>query len=224
MVQSVSSSPLSQPSESSSATPKQELGRDSFVRLLLTQLQSQDPTAPQSSAEFVAQLAQFTSVELQQRQSDNLESLLMATAASNQTQTSTLVGKDVVFGADSITLAKPGESKSLGVELAGPADSIVVSVTDSSGKVVRTMQLPAHDAGRVDVAFDGFGDDGSPLPAGKYDLKVVAMQGTKPVDATLLERGSVTGVSFIDGVAQLLVDGDKIRLPDVVEIHERDAA
>lgn len=219
MVQSISSSPFSQPSPGA-PPPKQELGRDSFVRLLLAQLQSQDPTAPQSSQDFVAQLAQFTSVELQQRSSENLEALLMATAASNQTQASTLVGKDVVFGIDSITLENAGDPKNLAVELSGPADNVIVTITDDSGKVVRTMQVPAQDAGRVDCPFDGRADDGTPLPAGSYDVKVVALKNGKPVDAIMLARGAVTGVSFLTGVAQLLVEGEKIRLPEVIEIQE----
>ena len=144
----------------------------------------------------------------------------MATAASNQTQASTLVGKDVVFGIDSITLENAGDPKDLAVELSGPADNVIVTITDDSGKVVRTMQVPAQDAGRVDCPFDGRADDGTPLPAGSYDVKVVALKNGKPVDAIMLARGAVTGVSFLTGVAQLLVEGEKIRLPEVIEIQE----
>lgn len=222
MVSSVSTSPFSTTTPPPTAA-KQELGKDSFVKLLLTQLQSQDPTAPQSSEEFVAQLAQFTSVELMQQQNSNLESLLMATAAANQTGVSTLVGKDVAFASDTMKLTAAGEVKELGVNLAGPADSVMVSVVDSSGKTVRTMQLGAQAAGKVDVSFDGRGDDGEPLPKGDYTLKVIARQGDKDVDASILQRGHVDGVSFIDGVAALLVGGLKIRLPDVVEINEASA-
>jgi len=224
MVQSVSSSsssPLSTPPPQ--ATPaKQELGKDSFVRLLMTQLQSQDPTAPQSSEEFVAQLAQFTSVELMQKQNENLESLLLATAASNQTAVSTLVGKDVAFFGDTLSLKEAGEAKDLSLEFAGPAESVLVSIVDGNGKTVRTMPMGAQKAGRFDFSFDGRADDGSPLPEGDYTVKVVAMNNDAPVDVQVMQRGHVDGISFIDGVAQLLVGALKIRLPDVVEIHERE--
>lgn len=220
MVQSVSTSPIATTTTTEPAK-KQELGKDSFVKLLLTQLQSQDPTAPQSSEEFVAQLAQFTSVELMQQQNSNLESLLVATAASNQTNVSSLVGKDVSFAGDKITLKQAGDDKAMQVDLGGPADDVVVSIVDESGKTVRTMHLGPHDAGNVDVAFDGLADDGTPLPAGDYDVKVVATKNEAPVDATVLQRGHVSGVSFADGAAQLLVDGELVRLPDVLEIHER---
>lgn len=222
MVQSVSSSAITP----TAAPPpeKKELGKDSFVRLLMTQLQSQDPTAPQSSEDFVAQLAQFTGVELMQQQNANLESLLMATAAANQTGVSTLVGKDVAFAGDSIALHEDGEAKDLDLNLSGPADSVLVSVVDKNGKTVRTMNLGSQSAGKVDVPFDGFADDGTPLPEGEYTIKVVAQHNGDAVGAQVLQRGHVDGVSFIDGVAQLLVGGLQIRLPDVVEINEVQAS
>lgn len=219
MVSAVSSSipsPLSQPAGGASG----ELGKDAFVRLLLTQLQSQDPTAPQSSEAFVAQLAQFTTVELAQQQNSNLESLLLATAASNQTAVSTLVGKDVAFASDTMKLTESGEARDLRVRLDGAATDVVVSVVDKSGKTVRTIDMGAQN-GDADLAFDGLAADGTPLPPGEYTLKVVAQNDGAEVGASVLQRGHVEGVSFIDGVATLLVGGLKIRLPDVVEIHER---
>ena len=218
MVQSISSSAITR----TAAPPpeKKELGKDSFVKLLLTQLQSQDPTAPQSSEDFVAQLAQFTGVELMQQQNSNLESLLMATAAANQTGVSTLVGKDVAFAGDTVSLHEDGEVKDLDLNLGGAADSVVVSVVDENGKTVRTMNLGTQRAGKVDVPFDGRAEDGTLLPAGEYTIKVVAQHNGDPVDAKVLQRGHVDGVSFIDGIAQLLVGGLQIRLPDVVEINE----
>lgn len=220
MVQSVSTSAITQ-TTTTEAAPKQELGKDSFVKLLLTQLQSQDPTAPQSSQEFVAQLAQFTSVELMQQQNSNLESLLVATAAANQTNVSSLVGKDVSFAGDKIELKQAGDRKDMSVNLGAAADDVVVSIVDKSGKTVRTMHLGPHDAGSVDAPFDGLADDGTPLPPGEYDVKVVATKNENPVDATVLQRGHVSGVSFAEGAAQLLVDGELVHLPDVLEIHER---
>jgi len=206
------------------APPTKELGRDSFVRLLLTQLQSQDPTAPQSSEAFVAQLAQFTTVELLERQAGHMEALLVAQAAGNQTAVASLVGKDVSFRADTITTTSAGEVRDFSLEVPSSADAVIVSITDDSGRVVRTMNLGPRDAGRTDMAFDGLSDNGTPLPPGSYSMQVIATKNGTPTEASLLERGAVTGVSFLDGVAELLVGGRRIRLPDVVEINvARDA-
>jgi flagellar basal-body rod modification protein FlgD len=205
---------------SPSSPPTNELGRDSFVRLLLTQLQSQDPTAPQSSEDFVAQLAQFTSVELLEKQSGHLEALLVAQAANNQIGVSSLVGKDVSFAADSIITTSAGEQRSLKLDMPSAADNVTVTVKDADGRVVRTMNIGARAAGQSELTFDGLGDDGEPLPAGTYALSVTATAGGNAIEAMLFERGAVEGVSFINGIAELLVAGRKVRLPDVIEVNE----
>jgi flagellar basal-body rod modification protein FlgD len=217
MVSSISGTGSAFPPEA--APPTKELGRDSFVRLLLTQLQSQDPTAPQSSEAFVAQLAQFTTVELLERQAGHMEALLVAQAAGNQTAVAGLVGKDVSFRADSITTTTTGEVRDFSLEVPSSADAVIVSIKDEDGRVVRTMNLGPRAAGRSDLAFDGLSDKGTPLPPGTYSMEVIATKNGVAVDASLLGRGSVSGVSFLEGVAELLVDGRRIRLPDVVEIN-----
>jgi flagellar basal-body rod modification protein FlgD len=193
-----------------SGEPKSELGRDSFVRLLLTQLQSQDPTSPQSSEAFVAQLAQFTTVELMEKQAGHLEALLVAEAAGNQLGVASLVGKEVSFAANTITTTTAGEPRDLTIDLPSSAENVVVTVKDAEGRVVRTVNLGAR----------GLDNAGEPLPPGDYSFSVVATASGKPVEATILQHGAVDGVSFIDGVAQLLVGGRKVGLPDVIEINK----
>ena len=103
------------------------------------------------------------------------------------------------------------------------ADSVVVSITDKNGKVVRTMNVGPRSAGKTALEFDGLDQQGNPLPPGDYSMKVVAQKNEVPVSASMIERGAVSGVSFVDGVAQLIVDGRMVSLPDVLEINERGA-
>jgi flagellar basal-body rod modification protein FlgD len=203
-----------------SGEPKSELGRDSFVRLLLSQLQSQDPTSPQSSEAFVAQLAQFTTVELMEKQAGHLEALLVAEAAGNQLGVASLVGKEVSFAANTITTTTAGEPRDLTIDLPSSAENVVVTVKDAEGRVVRTVNLGARATGQSPFTFDGLDNAGEPLPPGDYSFSVVATASGKPVEATILQHGAVDGVSFIDGVAQLLVGGRKVGLPDVIEINK----
>jgi flagellar basal-body rod modification protein FlgD len=225
MVSSVSSSSASPAGTPTTATGNDsKLGKDAFVRLLLTQLQSQDPTEPQKNEAFIAQLAQFTTIELMEKQSGHLESLLVAQAAGNQTAVSGLVGKDVAFSADTITTKTAGEPRDLSVQLPSAANNVLVSVLDEKGNVLRTMQIGPRAAGKSDFSFDGMDSKGNPLPPGKYTLKLVADQNKTAVVGSILQSGSVTGVSFLEGVAQLIVNGERISLPDVLEINERPAA
>src|SRR3954453_6938826 len=78
------------------------LGKDEFVKLLLTQLAHQDPTSPMDSQAFVAQLAQFAQVELASNANSDLERMLIGQAAAQQTSVVGLVGKDVVWKSDAI--------------------------------------------------------------------------------------------------------------------------
>jgi flagellar basal-body rod modification protein FlgD len=225
MVSSVSSSSAASSAAAPAPTGNDaKLGKDAFVRLLLTQLQSQDPTEPQKNEAFIAQLAQFTTVELMEKQTGHLESLLVAQAAGNQTAVSGLVGKDVAFSADTITTKTAGETRDLSVQLPSNANNVLVSVLDKDGKILRTVQIGPRAAGKSDFTFDGLDSSGNPLPPGTYTLKLVADQNKTPVQGSILQNGSVTGVSFAEGVAQLIVNGQRISLPDVLEINERPSA
>src|SRR5882757_9585209 len=81
-----------------------KLGKDQFLQLLMAQLSHQDPTSPADGNAFVAQLAQFASLEMAQNTNSNLEHLLAGQAAGNQTSALGLVGKQVVFRTDQLTL------------------------------------------------------------------------------------------------------------------------
>ena len=84
--------------------PKNTLGKDDFLKLLTTQLQHQDPLQPMDSQAFIAQLAQFSSVEQLTALGTRLDTLLVAQASANQLQTASLVGKEVLFRSDQLRL------------------------------------------------------------------------------------------------------------------------
>ena len=67
--------------------PKQELGREAFLQLLVTQLQHQDPTAPQANGEFIAQLAQFSSLEQLTHMQESLDRIASALGVVAESQT-----------------------------------------------------------------------------------------------------------------------------------------
>lgn len=200
------------------------LGKDQFVKLLMAQLQNQDPTSPVDSQAFVAQLAQFSSLEQLQGVSSRLDALVLAQAASNQTQTATLVGKDVLFKTDAVELPAVGGTTVAG-ELAGKASSITVTITDADGKTVRTLTLGPADEGPIEIPWDGRDEAGVPLPEGEYKVKLAAADGEgKAVDISSRGKGRVAGVSFANGYPELMVDGRKVKLSDVLEIVEPSSA
>ncbi|MCC7074070.1 MAG: flagellar hook assembly protein FlgD [Deltaproteobacteria bacterium] len=197
-----------------------QLGKDEFLRLMMAQLQAQDPTAPQSSEAFVAQLAQFSSVEQLAGLNSMMESLLVAQAANNQTQIAGLVGNDVVYSTDAITLGADGATP-VRVTPDANANDVVVTIKDESGTVVRTVHLGAATAEGLDYTWDGLDDQGQPLPEGEYSISATATDAQgNPIDVDVGASGHIDAVSFDGGVPMLVIGGLKIPVADVVQIVE----
>jgi flagellar basal-body rod modification protein FlgD len=203
-------------------TSKSILGKDDFLKIFLAQLAHQDPTAPVDSTQFVAQLAQFSSLELQQNANSDLEAIMVGQAAAQQTSVTNLVGRDVVFKTNTVTLDAGGGGAPIDAELAGGAGAVTAVISDASGRAVRTIKLGPSAAGPLSIAWDGHDDAGATLPAGTYTVALSAVDtGGKPLAASQRITGHVSGVSYEDGSPLLTVGTQHVKLSDVVEIKER---
>ena len=197
------------------------LGKDEFLKLLVAQLANQDPTKPQDSSQFVAQLAQFSALEQQQNTVSRLDTLLMGQATANQTSASSFIGKNVTYRGGTVHLDGT-TGVTAGATLANPANKVTVTVTDMVGNPIRTMQLGPRGIGDVSIAWDGRDDHGVAMPAGDYGLRGAAFDADgNPVPMSLTNAGTVTGVAFEGGVPQLKVGGSLIKMSDVTSINER---
>jgi flagellar basal-body rod modification protein FlgD len=198
-----------------------EMGKDQFVKLLLAQLGNQDPTAPVDSQAFVAQLAQFSSVELLQSANSSLDSLIMAQAAGNQTSVVSLVGKDAIFKGESVSVTADGTGK-ITADLSGNADTVTVVIKDQNGKTVRTATYPKQAAGRIGLEWDGKDDNGKHVAAGDYKVQITAATADgKNVAVTQRISARIDGVSYVNGYPELLLStGQRVKLADVVEVSQ----
>lgn len=217
-------SPLSAVTQSigASATPdKTTLGKDDFLKLLMAQMQNQDPTQPADSNQFVAQLAQFSEVEQLTSMNGSMTSMLYGQAAAAQTAAASLVGKSVTYRSDGITLTA-GQSTTCQGQLASDAATVAVQVSDASGKVVRTIQLGPQQAGKISCPWNGLDDNGNPLPPGSYTIKINAADSKgNAVAAEQRATGTVTGIAFdASGAPMLLVNGQQIAMKQVAEIDQ----
>lgn len=205
-----------------------KLGKDEFLKLLMTQLGNQDPLSPMDNQAFVAQLAQFAQVELQQSASQQLDALLMAQASNNQLQATSLVGKDAVLKNDGFTWSGPLLSPrgGAGVTLTGSVSSdaaqVTAVITDENGKVVRRQPLGAEAQGSFSFTWDGRDDQGNVTAAGRYSVSFVAVDAAgEPIDTQALTTARITGVSFETGYAELLLsNNERVKLADVLRITE----
>lgn len=204
------------------------LGKDEFMKLLLTQMANQDPTEPQSNEEFIAQLAQFAALEASQTQAAQLDALLVAQTAANQLGAVDLVGKKVTFETDQVTLEGGAMKDPVHAVLDGPADQIVVVVKNDEGKEVAKIEIPAADlrpGEAIPIAWDGIGNDGRRVMDGTYTLQVTASRGEateqkEAVDITVLTKAKVDGISFDEGVPMLILGDTRMLMNEVAEVWD----
>jgi flagellar basal-body rod modification protein FlgD len=171
---------------------------------------------------FVAQLAQFSALEEQQNTNDTLTQMLALQSTNNQTGAVSVavasVGKYATYNADQMTLS-PGASISVSATLASPATDVEMEVDDANGHQVRRQSFGPM-AGTNTLTWDGHSDSGIAEPAGTYTIKVTATDASgKPVSVTQQSSGLITGVTFQNGITQLMIGNTPVSLSDVNQIQ-----
>lgn len=174
---------------------RSELGADAFLRMMITQMQNQDPTQPLEADQFVAQLAQFSSVtELQElkRSFDNLASSMVTNQAL---QGASLVDRSVLVPSE--VGYHDGESGIGGVvNVDAVSADVRISIYNSAGELVTELPMESTGDGRARFQWDGLGTDGEPMPAGQYEIRAQAISGGRSVANEILVRARVESVQF----------------------------
>jgi flagellar basal-body rod modification protein FlgD len=182
------------------APRKSDMGKEEFLRLLVTQLSNQDPMNPLNGQEFAAQLAQFTSVEqllnIQQTLVANGELNVMLAQGINSGVASGLIGRTIE--ADGAQLMWDGASAGgSGFVLNGAATSVEITIRDAGGNHVRTLTLGATESGRHVVDWNGRDEHGAVVPKGTYSMSISATDAAgENVAAQTFISGRVDRVTF----------------------------
>ncbi|AYN94989.1 flagellar hook assembly protein FlgD [Pseudomonas sp. LTJR-52] len=170
---SLTSSGSSTSSTTSSDSSTSALGKDDFLKLLVTQLNNQNPLDPQDNSAFVAQLAQFSSVESLQNLNSTVSGLATNYQSSQALQASSLVGRSVIAQTNS-TLVDTTKSMSGAVVMPATADDVKVGIYNSSGELIKTISMGTQQTGNADFIWDGSTDNGIEAPSGTYTFKATA--------------------------------------------------
>ncbi|CRM44359.1 MULTISPECIES: flagellar hook assembly protein FlgD [Pseudomonas] len=152
---------------SKAATGNQALGKDAFLQLLVTQLKNQNPLSPQDNGAFVAQLAQFSSLEGINTLNDSVNNISSNFSSSQALQASSLVGRSIITQTDK-ALVDTSKSMTGSVAVTAATGNVSIKITDKDGNVVRTLDMGAQSAGSSDFIWDGKNDKGEVAPAGTY--------------------------------------------------------
>ena len=192
-----------------------------FLKLLVTQLNNQDPLNPMENAELTSQLAQMSTVSGIEKLNTTLSGLVNQTGSNQVLQAASLIGYNVLSPGDTLTTTTPEEGKdpaaqAFAVELPGTAADVSIKIVDASGNVVRTLDAGSMKEGVNAVTWDGKDDAGNVVPAGAYKFTANASNGSAPVTATALTFSQVAAVKQgTDGVTLELMSGNNIGLADV---------
>ena len=197
----------------------QELGQDVFLELMVTQMQNQDPLDPQSNSEFVAQLAQFSSVEGLDKLNDTMEGFVGNFQSNQALQASAMVGRVVKIDTDTSFLANGGAVAGT-IELPQDTDSLTIAVYDRGGQLVAEEMMGPQNAGSIPFVWRGDNGSGERLPPGQYRFEVTANQGGTPQRLDTALSANVDSVTVgANGAISLNVAGvGAISLSQVKEI------
>ena len=203
---------------SAARTPKKDpatLGKDDFLKLLVAQLKSQNPLNPLDNTQFVAQTAQFSSLEALQNIQKSVDTMAGTSGTSSLVSGTALLGRTVTASAASFTYA--GATTTLPFTLPEALPSASLEVLDGSGTVVSTMPLGARPAGAQSVAFQP-AQNGQILPAGQYTYRITTKDATGRSTPVPAITGAVSGIVLDQGVPTLMLGTRKVLMSDVAAV------
>jgi flagellar basal-body rod modification protein FlgD len=199
------SSPSGSAATAAAGTAATTLGSNfnTFLTLLTTQLQNQDPLSPLDSNQFTQQLVEFSQVEQQINTNNNLTSLLGLQSQADTIDAQSLVGKTAQFNSANAALVNGQASYSY--TLPATAAATILAITNSAGSVVWSGSGQTA-AGNYNFTWNGQDFNGDSQPAGTYTLAVTAVDGNgNAITPTITSFGAITAVGSQNGTTTLSV-------------------
>lgn len=212
---------------SSNAATKQLAGNfQTFLTLLTTQLQNQDPTSPMDSNQFTQQLVQYSQVEQQIATNDNLTKLISLSQSQSTNLAMSYLGKNIVLDDGSGLLQTTVQNTSDGSKTVTKGDwtygldniakSTVLTVKDANGKIVYSKSLTAaadNTAGGHTFSWDGKDNNGDLQSDGLYTLVVSAIANDgSTIKTSVASKAQVGGVDLSGTSPQLVIGNSEVPL------------
>src|SRR5216683_6565259 len=194
------------PSGVGAANSASTLGGTDFLTLMLAQLKNQDPTSPVDSNTFLTQLAHLSEVQGITQLNTSFSTLSSSLSSSQALQASSLLGRQALVTSTTASLAANGTVTGA-VNVPQTTSQVLLDVKDSSGVLVRQINLGAQSTGLASFSWDGKQGDGSQAPAGTYTLSAQYAGATSgSTAATTLVNGTVDSVSMGAGSTGLTLN------------------
>ena len=189
---------------------------NTFLTLLTTQLQNQNPLDPLDTNQFTQQLVEFSSVEQQLKANDYLSALVQATQNSANNAAVSYIGKTVTATGVNSDLKNGQATWSFNLP---EAAKVTVTIKDANGNQVYT-ETGSLGAGNGQFNWDGTETDGSTAPDGSYAISISAKNGQgQYVAASTETTGTVTGVDLTGSQPSLVVGSQTVKLSDITSVR-----
>ena len=191
---------------------------DTFLQLLTTQLQNQNPLDPLDTNQFTEQLVEFASVEQQINENTNLQTLISMQQTNEATSALQLVGSTVTVGGNAAALDNAANSAATWNLTTTTPATATVTVTSAAGTTAYsgTMSL---NAGTQSFTWNGQGSNGQTWPDGTYKLSVTATGANgQAVSVSTKVQGVVSGVNLTSTPPTLTVNGQSVQISQVTSI------
>jgi flagellar basal-body rod modification protein FlgD len=191
---------------------------DTFLQLLTTQLQNQNPLDPLDTNQFTQQLVEFAGVEQQINMNTNLQTLISMQQTSEATSALQLVGSTVTVGGQTATLSNASGSSAIWNLTAASPATANLTITNSSGQTAFTGTM-ALNAGSQSFSWNGTGNNGQTWPDGTYTLTVTATGANgQAVTVSSQVQGVVSAVNTNANPPTLTVGGQTVQISQITSI------
>jgi len=182
--------------QQSAKAANKTLSQDTFLKLMVAQMNNQDPNKPMESGQFLSQLSQFGQLNAVTQLQKSFETLASTLQSNQALQASTMVGRTVLVEAGKMTTQTAGDKISGVISLPAQTGSLNVKVYDSTGQLVKEIPLGAQPAGEVKFTWEGMDSGGVAAPAGTYRITAQAEYNGQTVAMTTQLEARVESVSL----------------------------
>ncbi len=203
---------------SATAKDKTQLSKDDFMKLFLTELQYQDPTAPMDTEKILAQTSQLATIESADNTNQALTDLSAALASSQEFSTIAAIGKMADLGSDAIALDK-GNSTTFEVYFPKEISQGSVAITDADGNVVKTLDVGSNPSGVYQFTWDGTDTSSNSVDSGIYHVNADYSDTSGNPLKTRLGAYPIESVRFEQGKSLLKLGSSYVPLENIVEVY-----
>jgi len=200
----------------------QDMGtKEVFLKMLVAQMENQDPLNPADSSQMSSQLAQFNMVEQQIDTNKYLKQMATSQGGSNgnlDTASAGYLGHTVMINESNIQFT--GTAQPFNASLDNNASNVYITISDSLGTPIRNMSLSSLPAGDQKLNWDGKDDFGNLVAVGDYNIDISAVDAAgQAVTASIQRSGVVDAVRMSSSGIQLIVGGAPTSIANVTEVR-----